>query len=79
MALAVLALPVMIAGCAVGVGYRVYDPYYSDYHHWDDHEAVFYNQWATETHRDPHQDFRKLGRGDQKQYFDWRHNHPGTH
>ena len=62
-------------GCAarVGVGYRAYDPYYHDYHAWDDHETVFYNQWAVETHRDPHRDYRKLKHNEQKEYWDWRH------
>jgi hypothetical protein len=51
----------MFTGCAanVGVGYRAYDPYYRDYHVWDDHETVYYNQWVGETHREPHRDFRK--------------------
>lgn len=75
----VLLLPVTIAGCAVhaGVGYRVYDPYYSDYHVWGPGEQVYYNQWAGESHHDPHRDFRKLNKDDQKAYFNWRHqNHP---
>jgi hypothetical protein len=76
---AALALPVIVTGCAarvgVGMGYRVHDPYYADDHVWDDHERVYYNQWVVETHRDPHRDFRKLKRDDQKQYWNWRHNH----
>jgi hypothetical protein len=73
-----LATPVVITGCAarVGVGYRVYDPYYRDYHVWDDHETVYYGQWAGETHREPHREFRKLNRDEQKEYWNWRHNHP---
>jgi hypothetical protein len=54
--------------------YRVYDPYHNDYHHWDSHETVYYNQWTVENHRD-NRDFRKLNKDDQKQYWDWRHNH----
>jgi hypothetical protein len=64
------------AGTGVGVSYRVYDPYRSDYHMWDANEGVFYNQWSVETHRDPHQDFRKLNRDDQNQYWKWRHDQP---
>lgn len=62
---------VAISGCAgtsIGVGYRVYDPYRSDYHVWDRNEGVYYNQWAAETHRDPHGDFRKLKPADQTEY-----------
>ncbi len=38
-----LVTPAIITGCAarVGVGYRVYDPGYGDYHVWDDNEAGF--------------------------------------
>ncbi|MFZ2002740.1 MAG: hypothetical protein WA239_17130 [Candidatus Sulfotelmatobacter sp.] len=35
---------------------RVYDPYYSDYHVWNDDEVVYYQQWAHEYHRDTHRD-----------------------
>ena len=72
-----LAAPVILTGCAarVGVGYRVNDPYYHDNHVWDDHERVFYNQWAVETHRDSHRDFRKMKHDEQKEYWDWRHKH----
>jgi hypothetical protein len=71
-----LALPLVTAGCAarVGVGYRVYDPYGRDYHRWNGNESIYYNQWAVETHRDPHRDFRRLNRGEQRQYWQWRHN-----
>lgn len=58
--------------------YRVYDPYYTDYHDWDRGEDVYYRRWAGETHRDAHQDFRKLRPEEQKEYWTWRHNH-GDH
>ncbi len=76
--LAGFASPLISTGCAarVGVRYRVYDPYYNDYHRWDDRETVYYNQWVVETHRDPHRDFRKLNRDEQHEYWSWRHNHP---
>jgi hypothetical protein len=74
--LAGLASPVIITSCAARVGYRVHDPYYNDYHRWDDHETAYYNQWSVETHRDSHRDFRKLNRDEQKEYWTWRHNHP---
>jgi hypothetical protein len=71
---AVLLSPVAITGCAARASYRVYDPYYGDYHRWDDHENAFYLQWEGETHRD-HRDFDKRDRNEQKEYFTWRHNH----
>lgn len=58
--------------------YRVYDPYYTDYHEWNNGETVYYRQWADETHRDWHRDFRKLPPNEQKEYWTWRHNH-GDH
>ena len=71
-----LLLPVTITSCAVhaGVGYRVYDPYYEDYHVWGPGEAGYYNQWVIETHR-PHREFRRLNRNEQREYFNWRHSH----
>lgn len=59
--------------------YRVYDPYYTDYHVWNRDEIVFYNRWAHETHRDEHRDFRKLPPDEQKEYWTWRHNHGDRH
>jgi hypothetical protein len=71
---AVLALSV--AGMACGhPHYRVYDPYYSDYHVWNDDEVVYYRQWARENHRDEHRDFRRLPPEEQKEYWTWRHSH----
>lgn len=58
--------------------YRVYDPYYTDYHAWNDNERVYYRRWADETHRDRDRDFRKLSPEEQKEYWTWRHNH-GDH
>jgi hypothetical protein len=68
-------LSVVGVGCAGRVSYRAYDPGYNDYHAWDSHERVYYNQWTTETHRS-NKDFRKLGPDDQKEDWNWRHNHP---
>ncbi len=50
--------PAVTTGCATRT-YRVYDPYYNDYHRWDDHETVYYHQWVVENHRDD-RDFRRL-------------------
>ena len=69
------------AGIACGGGhhyYRVYDPYYTDYHNWNADEDHYYHRWADETHRDAHRDFRHLPPNEQKDYWTWRHNH-GDH
>ncbi|HXJ89260.1 MAG TPA: hypothetical protein VMS18_20755 [Candidatus Binatia bacterium] len=79
----ILALAGALATMAAGVAcehhyYRVYDPYYTDYHNWDRDEIVYYQRWADETHRDRDRDFRKLRPEEQKEYWTWRHNH-GDH
>jgi hypothetical protein len=66
-------VPAMTIACGPP-RYRVYDSYHNDYHQWDDHETVYYNQWVVENHRE-NRDFRKLNKDDQKQYWDWRHSH----
>jgi hypothetical protein len=78
-----LLLATALASSLAGIAcehhyYRVYDPYYTDYHVWNNDEVVYYNQWSAETHRDPHRDFRKLPPEEQKEYWTWRHNH-GDH
>jgi hypothetical protein len=65
-------------GCAEHHYYRAYDPYYSDYHEWNHGEVVYYQQWARESHRDPHRDFRRLRPEEQREYWSWRHGH-GDH
>jgi hypothetical protein len=71
------ALAASAAGMACGGHryYRVYDPYYTDYHDWDRDEVVYYRQWAGETHRNADRDFHKLRPEEQKEYWTWRHNH----
>lgn len=78
-----LLLAAALASSMAGIAcehhyYRVYDPYYTDYHAWNGDEEVYYHRWAGETRRDPHRDFRKLPAGEQKEYWTWRHNH-GDH
>jgi hypothetical protein len=74
---AVLASSMAGLGCAPHY-YRVYDPYYTDYHVWNDEEVVYYRQWCRETHRNFHRDFRRLNDNEKKEYWTWRHNH-GDH
>jgi hypothetical protein len=69
---AALISQVAIAGCAARASYRVYDPYYNDYHRWDDHEAGIYLQWEGETRRE-HRDFDKREKDEQNEYWTWRH------
>jgi len=71
-----LISPLVTTGCADHHYYRVYDPYYHDYHRWDDHEVVYYNQWVAETHRDAHREFKNLNDNEKQEYWTWRHSHP---
>jgi hypothetical protein len=72
---AALTSSVLGTACAEGHYHRVYDPYYSDYHVWNDNEVVYYQQWSRENHRDSGRDFRKLRPEEQKEYWTWRHSH----
>lgn len=69
-----MLFPLATIGCAEHHYYRVYDPYYHQYHRWDD-ERIYYRQWAIENHRDPNRDYRHLDREDQRRYWKWRHQH----
>lgn len=71
---AMLGSTVAIGGCAV----RMYDADHNDYHRWNHQEDVFYVQWENETHRD-HRNFRDRDANDQKEYWNWRHQHDDHH
>jgi hypothetical protein len=77
---AAFLVPAITTGCATRT-YRTYDPYYNDYHRWDNHETVYYHQWIVENHRDnrDNRDYRRLNRDQQKEYWTWRHNHHDDH
>jgi hypothetical protein len=68
---ALLSTTAIFAGCAHHV-YRVYDPYYSDYHVWGPDEDVYYHRWLGERHYD-YREFRSIPADRQKDYWTWRH------
>ena len=72
-----LSASVIFTGCAghVTVGYRAYDPYYTDYHVWGPPEFGFYNQWEVENHY-RHRDFKRRPESERRAYWTWRHAHP---
>jgi hypothetical protein len=41
-------------------------------------ETVIYNRWEVETHRD-HKDLNQRSPEEQKEYRDWRQQHPDIH
>lgn len=71
-----LAFSAATSGCAARVG--VYDPGHNDYHHWDAGEDRAYRAYWTENHgREPFRDYKHLNGDEQKNYWNWRHQHPG--
>jgi hypothetical protein len=54
---------------------RYYDRNHKDYHNWDNREGRAYQRWTTENHRD-NRNFSHLKRGEQSEYWNWRHDHP---
>ena len=73
--LTALVSPVVLSGCE---DHRVYDPYYNDYHVWNNDEVVYYHRWEHDTHRDD-RDFNHRSKDEQKEYWTWRHNRDHDH
>ena len=66
---------ITIAGSGCSGRVRVYDEYHSDWHTWDHDEDGRYRAYLSERH-EPYHDFNKLNKDQQKDYWNWRHNHP---
>lgn len=54
---------------------RYYDRSGRDYHTWNNNEDRAYRAYLQEQHRN-YRNFNKENRGQQQQYFKWRHEHP---
>jgi hypothetical protein len=54
---------------------RVYDRDHKDYHNWDDRESRSYDQYRVE-HPRYNAEFSREGRRHQRNYWNWRHEHP---
>jgi hypothetical protein len=75
-----LAMGLLATGCAEHRYSRVYDPYYSDYHQWGPGEDAYYHRWYGETYHDRgYRDYRRLNRNEQRNYWNWRHDHRSDH
>lgn len=68
-----MIVPLVGSGCEGRV--RVYDEYHSDYHHWDRHEVGAYHAWVGERRYD-YVEYDHMDRDRQKEYWNWRHDHP---
>lgn len=68
------------SGCSgtvgLGYGYRVYDPYYGDYHVWGPEDNAVYLGWENENHY-PHRDFRRLSPDRRRAFFEYQHHGAG--
>ncbi|MGC1618836.1 MAG: hypothetical protein WA765_10145 [Candidatus Acidiferrum sp.] len=73
---AAMLAPMLTSGCAARV--RYYDSYHNDYHRWDGGEEQSYRVWLGERHYE-YRDFKKLNNDQQRDYWNWRHDHPGNH
>jgi hypothetical protein len=62
-----------LVACASG-GARYYDADHHDYHAWNNTEVTFYAQWENEGRR-PHVDYERRSGDEQREYWNWRHNH----
>ena len=57
------------------VSVRVYDRDHKDYHNWDDREVHSYSVFRGE-HPKYNVTFSKAKRNQQREYWNWRHDHP---
>jgi hypothetical protein len=53
---------------------RYYDSSHKDYHQWNDQEQREYDRYLSEHHR-KHEDFNRLSKRQQQNYWKWRHDH----
>jgi len=74
---AALVAPVAITANAApqSVSVKVYDRDHKDYHNWDDHEAKSYETFRGD-HPKYNVTFGKTKHSQQKNYWNWRHEHP---
>ena len=68
---AVLATSVLTTGCQSSQPAQTASQPVQD-------ETVIYNKWETETHR-PHKEIAQRPPEEQKEYHDWRQQHPDHH
>jgi hypothetical protein len=76
---AALAAPVAIMAAPApqetGVTVRVYDRDHHMYHNWDDNENRAWGVYLVNNHRQ-HYEYVRASRRDQRNYWNWRHDHP---
>jgi hypothetical protein len=73
---AAMIAPVLASGCAAHA--RYYDEYHADYHTWNSGEIGAYRVWIGERHYE-YRDYNRLSREQQRDYWNWRHEHHGRY
>ena len=73
---AAMFAPLLASGCAAHA--RYYDEYRADYHPWNNGEAGAYRVWISERHYE-YRDYNRLSKEQQRDYWNWRHDHPGRY
>ncbi|MGH9743433.1 MAG: hypothetical protein ACRD51_13895 [Candidatus Acidiferrum sp.] len=73
---AAMLAPVFTSGCYTEA--RYYDSGHNDYHRWDRGEDTTYRVWLGNNHI-TYRKFNKLDSGQQRNYWNWRHDHPNDH
>jgi len=73
---AAMVTPLLTSGCAARLRYYDYD--HHDYHHWDNREDHEYRIWLGERHYQ-YREFNSLSGDQQRDYWNWRHNHHDNH
>jgi hypothetical protein len=63
---------------SASVQVRVFDKDHNDYHNWDDNENQAWGRFQVETKKKP-QEFSKVNKKEQSQYWNWRHDNPDKH
>jgi hypothetical protein len=73
-----VSLFIAVAGSGCAARLRIYDESHSDYHKWDRNEDVVYRSYWNGRNQ-PYRDYDKLNKDEQKEYWNWRHDHADKH
>ena len=74
---AVLCFPVVM-NQARAADQRYYDSAHHDYHTWNSDEDRAWKHWLEVNHHEYHQ-WAKASKREQRDYWQWRHDHPDWH
>jgi hypothetical protein len=58
---------------------RYYDPYYRDYHTWNDGEEHAWRHWREQERHERYREWERANSREHRDYWRWRHDHPDWH